>query len=169
MLDCFIDSVGLLYCEGETAPVSGLYLNTLPGISIQSVDEIADSEQISYKGVWKDVQTSAVAQFRTEVLAEIHKCYKLNRDCNYNELICENAELLYQSWQYLAAVWLMVFRQQSNRLNYWTTIALEDAEKMQGFFRGEYEASLKQAVLLFNTDSCCMACNPEPRRAIWLP
>lgn len=169
MLDCFIDTIGLSYCEGETAPVSGLYLNTLPGISIESIDHIANSEQISYKGVWKDVQVNALTQFRTEILSELNQCFKLNKTCDYDELICDNTELLYQPLRYLLGVWLMVFRQQSTRLNYFTTIALEDAEKMQVFFRGEYDASLKQSIKLFDTTGCCMVCDPTPKRVVYLP
>ena len=49
MLNCFIDYIGLSYCSGVyEQPGSGLYLNSLPGISIESIDKIADSEQITY-------------------------------------------------------------------------------------------------------------------------
>lgn len=168
-MDCFVDSVGLQFCQGSETPVSGLYLNSLPGISIESIDKIADSEQITYLGVFEDVQTNAKAQFRLDIMTELHKCYRLNKDCDYNTLICDNTEVLYQAWKYLLGVHVMLFRQASDRLNWFTTVSLEDAKALQDRYQVEYEASLNQGVQLMDTSECCMKCDPMPRRIVWLP
>lgn len=170
MLSCFIDFVGLSYCAGiYEQPGSGLYLNSLPGISIESIDKIADSEQITYLGVWDDVQKSAVAQFRIDVLAEIKKCFKLDRDCDYDTLICANAETLVQAWKYALGVWLMIFRINSTRLNRFTTIDAKKAEELRDFYQVEYEKALNQAVLLMDTSECCMQCEGNPSYVYQLP
>lgn len=169
-MDCFIDFVGLSYCPGiYEQPGSGIYLNSLPGISIQSIDAIADSEQTTYLGVWADVQSSAVAQFRIDVISELHKCFKLNRDCDYTTMICENRDKLLQAWKYYLAVWLMMFRLNSDRLNRYTTIDKKQAEELKVFYQIEYEKALSQSVLLMNTDECCMECSGNPEIVYQLP
>lgn len=170
MLTCFIDFVGLSYCPGiYEQPGSGLYLNSLPGISIESIDKIADSEQITYLGVWEDVQKSAVAQFRIDVVSEINKCFKLDRSCDYDILICNNSETLVQAWKYCLGVWLMIFRINSSRLNRFTTIDAKQAIELRDFYQIEYEKALKQAALLLDTTECCMECGGNPEYVTWLP
>lgn len=171
MLTCFIGHIGLSYCDRGIYDVatSGIYLNSLPGINIQSIDQIADSEQETYLGVWDDVQASAVAQFRLEVINEITKCYKLNNDCVYDDLICENIDELTLAWKYLLGVWLMSFRIYSDRINKYTTVRREEAKELQVFYQVEYEKALMQGVQLMNTESCCLQCSSDPEVVVWLP
>lgn len=158
MIDCFIDSIGLQACEG-TAPTSGLYLNSLPGLSIEAIDNIADSEQVTYLGVYADVQANALAQFNLDVRAEIGKCYTVNKDCDYESLICENASFLYLAWKYLLGVHVMLFRRYSPRLNWFTTVTIEDAKELQAMYTVEYETALKAAVALMDISSCELCCD----------
>lgn len=170
MLSCFIDYIGLSYCPGiYEQPGSGLYLNSLPGISIESIDKIADSEQVTYLGVWEDVQKSAVAQFRIDVLTELHKCFKLDRNCDYDVLICANDETLVQAWKYCLGVWLMIFIINSPRLNRFTTIDAQRAKELKDFYQVEYEKALHQSVLLMDTSECCMQCQGNPETVYWMP
>lgn len=170
MLDCFIGYVGLSYCGGvyEQAD-SGIYLNSLPGISIESIDKIADSEQITYLGVWDDVQKSAVAQFRIDVISELNKCFKLDRTCDYDTMICANDTVLVQPWKYCLGVWLMIFRQNTDRVNRYTTIDLKQAGELRDFYQVEYERSLSQGVKLMDTSTCCMSCGGNPEYVYTLP
>lgn len=171
MLTCFIDLVGLSYCTRGVydVPASGIYLNSLPGINIESIDKIADSEQETYLGVWEDVQASAVVQFRLDVINEMNKCYKLNKDCVYDDLICENTSELTLAWKYLLGVWLMIFRLTSDRLNRYTTVDREQARELKDFYQIEYEKALTQGVQLMNTESCCLQCEGNPSVVVWLP
>lgn len=171
MLTCFIDYIGLNYCTTGvyTTPTSGIYLNTLPGISIENIDKIADSEQETYLGVWNDLQKSAVAQFRMDIIMEMNKCYKLNKDCVYDDLICENTEELSLAWKYLLGVWLMIFRLNSDRVERWTTVDRKQAEELKIFYQLEYEKALQQGVQLMNTESCCLQCESNPSVVVWLP
>lgn len=170
MLSCLIDFVGLSYCPGiYEQPASGIYLNSLPGISIQSIDAIADSEQITYLGVWSDVQISAGAQFRIDVIAELNKCFKLDRGCDYDTMICENREVLIQAWKYSLGVWLMIFRLNTDRLNQYTTVDKKQAGELKDFFQIEYEKAITQSVKLMDTSGCCMECGGNPESVVWLP
>lgn len=73
---CLTDYIGILGC-GSTTPESGLYINTLPGVSLRQIDQIADEDQITYQGVWDDVQERAVRRFETKVKAELSKRFKI--------------------------------------------------------------------------------------------
>lgn len=151
------------------APASGIYLNSLPGISIESIDKIADSEQVTYLGVWDDVQKFALAQFRLDVMNELKNCYQLNRDCDYDTMICDNIDELTLAWKYLLGVSLMIFRLNSDRINRYTTIGREEAKELRDFYQAEYTKALHQAVLLMDTDECCLKCESNPSAVTYLP
>lgn len=170
-MTCFLDYIGLSYCNGGIydTPASGIYLNSLPGISIENTDKIANGEQISYLGIWADVQQFALAQFRLDVISEIGKCFKLNKDCDYDELICDNIDDLTFAWKYLLGVSLLIFRLNSDRINRWTTIGRDEAKELKDYYMVEYEKALKQGVLLMDTDACCLECSPNPSVVTWLP
>jgi hypothetical protein len=102
-------------------------------------------------------------------MAELNKCFKLERGCDYDTLICANAETLVQAWKYLLGVWLMIFRINSTRLNRFTTIDAKKAEELRDFYQLEYEKALKQAVLLMDTAECCMECEGNPQYVYTLP
>jgi hypothetical protein len=170
-MTCFTDHIGLMYCAGGvyTAPASGIYLNTLPGITIENIDKIASADQVTYLGIWRDVQAFALAQFRLDVMNEIKKCYDINPDCDYDAMICDNITELTTAWKYLLGVTLMIFRQTSDRINQWTTIKREEAKELQAFYQLKYEEALKQGVLLMDTEECCLTCAPSPNTVVWLP
>ncbi len=80
-MECLRDYISIKGC-GLPAPDSGLYLNTLPGIEFANIDEIANADQVSYAGVWNDIQTRAINRFRLDVLGRISgfgKRYKLRQ------------------------------------------------------------------------------------------
>lgn len=168
---CFIDHIGLSYCTRGVydTPASGIYLNSLPGISIESIDKIADSEQVTYLGVWADVQRFALAQFKLDVMNQIKKCYQLNRECDYDELICNNIDELTLAWKYLLGVSLMIFRLNSDRINKYTTVTRDEAKELRDFYQVEYEKALHQAVLLMDMEECCFQCDSNPSTVTWLP
>lgn len=170
-MQCFNDYIGLSFCAGVyESPASGIYINSLPGMSMESIDKTADHEQINYLGVWEDVQTNAIAQFRLDIITEINKCYKINCDCDYDEVICENQELLTQAWKYLLGVWLLIFRINSNRLNRYVTLDAEQAKELKDFYQVEYEKYLKSGVLCVDISSCELCCGGNnPSMVTWLP
>lgn len=74
--NCLTDYIGLLGCSTVT-PKSGIYVNSLPGISLKAVDNTADEEQVSYAGVWADVQLRATRKIFTDIRAELNKRYQI--------------------------------------------------------------------------------------------
>lgn len=75
-LSCLIDHIGIEGCSQDT-PVSGLYINRLPGIELKALDKVATNDQANFTGVWDDVQERAVRRLRNEANAEFKKRYKL--------------------------------------------------------------------------------------------
>lgn len=169
-MTCLVDYIGLQACGGVyEAPLSGLYINTLPGISLESIDKIADSEQITYQGVWEDAQTEAAVRFKMDFISEVTKCYKITRTCNYEDFICDNLELLANAWRYLLGNQLMIFRLYSTRLNRFTTIDLDNAKELRDYYQVEYEKALSQAVKLIDFSTCCMECTSNPEYVTYMP
>lgn len=76
-LNCLIDHIGIRGCSDLPTPPSGLYINSLPGVTLEMIDKIADSEQVDFFGVWDDVQLRAVKRFRNEVNAIFAERYKI--------------------------------------------------------------------------------------------
>jgi len=75
-MECLRSFIGLLGCTDET-PGSGLYINSLPGLSSEVLEAIANSEKVTGATTWSDIQTRALKRFHTDVLVEFRKRYRL--------------------------------------------------------------------------------------------
>lgn len=75
-MNCLIDYIGLTGC-GDSTPASGLFINSLPGISLKSIEQLADAEQKTYIGVWNDVQLRATKRLQLSLNAALSKEHKL--------------------------------------------------------------------------------------------
>lgn len=62
---CLKDYVGIKGCT--PVPLSGKYINQLPGMSTELIDNIASKDQITYVGVWNDIQDMSYMQFKSDV------------------------------------------------------------------------------------------------------
>jgi len=67
MANCFDAHIGLKGCS-TVIPTSGLYVNSLPGISTELVDKIATADQVTYRGVWKDILAISKAQLLNDLV-----------------------------------------------------------------------------------------------------
>lgn len=63
---CLVDYIGLK--SSGVTPSSGLFINSLPGMSTELADKIANSEQITFMEVWKDVQTRSFLRLQNDVV-----------------------------------------------------------------------------------------------------
>mgnify|MGYP006266658235 CR=1 FL=1 len=75
-MDCLIDYIGLTGC-GASNPTSGLFINSLPGISLKSIEMLADAEQVNYVGVWNDVQLRATKRLQLMLTSMLSKKYRV--------------------------------------------------------------------------------------------
>ncbi len=160
-MDCYIDYIGLTNCVGayETSP-SGQYINTLAGITWDKVDKLGDQEQRNWRGVWRDVQLNASRRFKVDVMTALNGCYKLNKDCNYEDILCneDNMEKLTVAWMYLLGINIMQEQLYTPRLNRYTTIDRKQAEELRTFYQQEYTAFLGQAAPLLDVSDCELCC-----------
>lgn len=76
-MHCFYDYIGIKG-YGSTEPLSGLYINQLPGITLESIDKSAEKEQINFAGVWKDVQTRAWMRFEKDFRRALRNRFRLS-------------------------------------------------------------------------------------------
>lgn len=168
-MNCLTDYIGIRVCSNDTPPESGLYINSLPGISLESIDKIADKDQVTYRGVWADAQDEAYQVFVIDFFAELMKCFQIQPYCDYEALLCKNKKTLSVAWKYLLGNQLMQYRLYTARLNYFTTVGLEDAEKLRDYYQVEYERALSKAAKLIDVSSCRLQCGGNPETVVWLP
>jgi hypothetical protein len=76
-MDCLINYIGIKDCG--TVPASGVYINSLPGISTEIITAIADKEEVTHTNVWADVNTVAAKRFQTDIMSKLRVTYKLKR------------------------------------------------------------------------------------------
>lgn len=167
---CLKDYIGILVCADDTPSDSGLYINSLPGISLESIDKIANADQKTYLGVWADIQQTAYIKFKTDFITQLTKCFEITRKCDYESLLCDNIETLANAWMYLLGNQMMVFRLYTTRLNRFTTVAAEQAAELRDYYAAEYVAALTQAAQLIDMSECtCMEQGGQISRTTWLP
>jgi hypothetical protein len=144
-LDCLTDFIGLAGCQ-SSEPESGLYINSLPGITLKRVDSLADSEQITYVGVWKDVQQRAILRFRTQLMVQLNKCYQINERATVECIACEYKDLLSTALWYLIGHELMIENIFSDRINRYTTIDREEAKELRDYYMLEFDKEIQAAI-----------------------
>lgn len=66
-MDCLTNFIGLRNC-GLPTPESGLELNILPGMSTELADKIANSEQVNFLGVYRDLEKRALLRLRDDII-----------------------------------------------------------------------------------------------------
>lgn len=174
-MDCLKDYIGIMGCGAPAPPdgpgaFSGLYINQLPGVSLEVMEGIADSEQENYLGVWADVKDRALLKFALAVKAKLNECYKITDPAVVSCLVCESKQLFALALWYFLGVELMIERISSTRLNRFTTVDREDAEKLREEFYTEFSAALADAVASINPlDSDCVTGPVEPNSSIrWM-
>jgi hypothetical protein len=165
-MNCFIDLVGVRECNVD-APTGG-WINELAGISLESIDRLADSEQVTFKGVWSDVQREAARRFQSDFMTAVSECYELNAYCDYEEMACDNITKLLPAWRYLLGNQLMIERLYSPRLNF-VTLSRDQASELKDYYQVQYENALKQASKLLLIDDCCLQCDGVIKTVTWLP
>lgn len=76
-MDCLTNYIGLRNC-GLPAPDSGLHVNSLPGMSTELADKIANSEQVNFVGVWEDIQLRSILRFKDDIINSMFEYVKFN-------------------------------------------------------------------------------------------
>lgn len=134
-----------------------LTINSLPGVSLQKIDSLADDEQETFLGVWNDIVLRAMMKFEILVKAKLNQCYKLTDKTVVACLVCEKKELFDVALWYLHGTELMIEITSTDTINRYTTIDLEKAERLKEEFYLEFQGALNDAVQAITpADSDCI-------------
>lgn len=125
-----------------TAPASGQYVNQLPGISLKSIQGIANSEQVTFLGVFDDVQERAWRRLSGDFKIQMRAKYCLNKDTDTDAIIEADKALFLNVWLYILGAELMFERLYSERINQFTTLGRDQAEELKDLYTGQYENAL---------------------------
>lgn len=73
-MECLRNYIGIYGVD--SSPESGLFVNNLPGVSLQSIDKLAKPEQTTYKRVWDDLQTRVIKKFEGVVTTYLNQRFR---------------------------------------------------------------------------------------------
>lgn len=173
-MDCLANRIGIKGCgvSYETAPQ--LYIHSLPGVTLEMIDALANDEQETFIGLWNDVVLRTMKRFELAVKAALNKCYKLTDKIVVECLVCEKKDLFDVALWYLHGVELMIERTSTDEMSSYTTIDLEKAERLKQDFFSEFESSLNDAVNSINPkdSDClktCLECNDAVKWVMQTP
>ncbi len=171
MSNCLIDYVGIKICEDQDEVDSGVWINSLPGISLESIDKTASEDQVTYVQLWADVQAEAWEILKLDFIAAVDECYDIGCDFDIDDVICTNKNKVLNAWRYLLGSQLMIFRINTSRLNRFTTVDADQAQKLADYYQAKYEATLYQAVKVIDMSFWRgdLHADPTPKHVVWRP
>lgn len=127
--------------SGTTAP-SGLYVDALPDISLQVLEDIANE---SGDVTWSQIEDRAILKLRTLFIAEVNKCHKIAKIDVCECLITSNKEILATALWYLLGAEVMLTRGASSRINM-ATIDRNKPKELRAYFEEQFKQELATAV-----------------------
>lgn len=166
ILGCLKDYIGLKTCT-ESTPASGLFINSLPGISNEVIQSITDYESESYVNTWNDIQQEAILLFRSSLLAELNKCYQINKMATVECIACQNRDLFAVAlWYLLGSIVMNTALKDWNNSRY-ATVDRESVTEIRDEYRVSFERELTFAVQgidveespCLNTEAQCLQQN----------
>lgn len=153
MLDGLKGYIGLMSSGTATAP-SGLYVDALPDISLQVLEDISQSNG---QTEWSNIEDRAILKLRTLFIGEVNKCHKITNINICECLISSNKEILATALWYLLGAEVMISRHASSRINM-ATIDRNKPKELRAYFEEQFKQELSTAVANINIhDSECIS------------
>lgn len=185
-MDCLTNRIGIRGCDAPSTPASApgvdpviealpvLFVNDLPGISLENINALVDDEDESFLVLWNRVVLRTMKKFEILVKAKLNQCYKLTDKTVVECLICEKKDLFDVPLWYMHGTELMIERTSTDEMSRFTTIDLEKAEKLKQDYYMEFESALNDAVQSISpADSdCitgCLECNDSIKWVMQTP
>lgn len=195
-MDCLKNYIGLKgYSvlpteEVPEPPESGLYINSLPGITSDILLKIAEAEDIETVGqstdivnkVWDNIQDVAAKRFYTDSIIQLKAgyniCYNLEGDNiaapadeekKYENIICSNKKLFASAWMFLLGNQACIELLYSSQSNQHTTVDREKYQELKDHYQVEYEKQLKTMIDSLCIESKKVQQGGNPKRVVWLP
>ena len=94
MPNCLFDFIGLEGCTTDE-PLSGVSIQQYPGISTELMDKVASQDQVTYKKVWNDTQTTAFQKLKTDIQTKLLKFANARLD----QVLFQTSKVFVQQWQ----------------------------------------------------------------------
>lgn len=156
----------------EGLPV--LFINSLPGMTLENIAALVNDEQETFLGLWNDVVLRTMKKFEILVKAKINQCFKITDKTVIACLICENKELFDVASWYLHGTELMIERTSTDVMSRFTTIDLDKAERLKEEYYSEFLSALNDAVTSIDVSgseciSSCLECNDTVRWKMQTP
>lgn len=76
-MSCLRDYIGLRWCQNQTTPESGIWLNSFPGVTFKTLSSITNEEQDGIEDTWNDIKLRADLSFGTLFNGEMSKRYQI--------------------------------------------------------------------------------------------
>lgn len=161
MLDTLKGYIGLL--SGGSNADSGLYIDALPDISLQVLEDITTNEGGSAE-TWTRIEERGILKFRTLFIAEVNKCHKVSDIKVCECLIVSNKEILATALWYLIGAEVMLTRRASSRINM-ATIDRNKPKELREYFESQFQKELSTAVagIDIHASECLPSGCIEPR------
>lgn len=126
----------------ESKAESGLYVDALPDISLQVLENIANEDS---EVTWSQIEDRAILKLRTLFIAEVNKCHKIAKIDVCECLITSNKEILATALWYLLGAEVMLTRGASSRINI-ATIDRNKPKELRAYFEEQFKQELATAV-----------------------
>lgn len=76
--DCLENYIGIQGTCSDVTSESGLYINTLPSISLKLLANLSDEETKDFTGLWNEIYARSVNMLESDVLIKAQKYFKTN-------------------------------------------------------------------------------------------
>lgn len=165
-MESLIGYIGLSK-EYDVQPAeSGLYVDTLPDISVNDFEKLTDASE-STDSLWNEIQLRAMYKFRTMFIREVNKCHRVTDVSKCECLILQHKELLAVSMWYLLGAEVQHSRETNSRQNAYTVLDHGKARELRDYFESQFEKELEIAVRGIDIHrSSCFGSEVEPKAMI---
>lgn len=75
-LTCLDNYIGLRGTCSDVTPVSGRYINDLPGVDLKMISNLSNEEQADYQGVWDEIYRRSLNELESDVSVRMQKYFK---------------------------------------------------------------------------------------------
>lgn len=156
-----------LFSNAPRPAESGLYVDALPDISLQLLEDITTDEENGCE-TWSRIEDRGILKFRTLFIAEVNKCHKVSDIKICECLILSNKEILATALWYLLGAEIMLERRASSRINV-ATIDRNKPKELRAYFEDQFAKELSTAVAsidIHGSECFPEEEHPEPRQLI---
>lgn len=133
---------GYIGLNSDTTAPSGLYVDALPDISLQVLEDISHENEYD---AWSKIEDRALLKFRTLFVNEVNKCHKIAKIDVCECLITSNKEILATALWYLLGAEVMISRHATSRINM-STIDRNKPKELRAYFEEQFKQELATAV-----------------------